>query len=41
MVAAVMTVGKRPCSGLAAGFGAVWVPNCGDKTGFPDRHGYE
>jgi virginiamycin B lyase len=31
-VAAVVTVGKRPCAGLAAGFGAVWVPNCGDKT---------
>jgi YVTN family beta-propeller protein len=31
-VAAVITVGKRPCSGLAAGFGSVWVPNCGDKT---------
>ncbi len=28
----VVTVGKRPCSGLAGGFGAVWVPNCGDKT---------
>lgn len=25
-------VGKRPCSGLAAGFGSIWVPNCGDKT---------
>src|SRR3989442_501703 len=24
--------GSRPCSGLAAGFGSVWVPNCGDKT---------
>jgi virginiamycin B lyase len=24
--------GKRPCSGLAAGFGSLWVPNCGDKT---------
>jgi virginiamycin B lyase len=24
--------GKRPCSGLAAGFGSVWVPTCGDKT---------
>jgi YVTN family beta-propeller protein len=24
--------GKRPCSGLAAGFGSIWVPNCGDKT---------
>ncbi len=31
-VTAVITVGKRPCSGLAAGFGSVWVPNCGDKT---------
>lgn len=29
---AVITVGKRPCSGLAAGFGSIWVPNCGDKT---------
>jgi streptogramin lyase len=27
-----ITVGARPCSGLAAGFGTVWVPNCGDKT---------
>jgi virginiamycin B lyase len=25
-------VGARPCSGLAAGFGSLWVPNCGDKT---------
>jgi YVTN family beta-propeller protein len=32
MVAAIVTVGKKPCSGLAAGFGSVWVPNCGDKT---------
>jgi YVTN family beta-propeller protein len=24
--------GKRPCSGLATGFGSLWVPNCGDKT---------
>jgi streptogramin lyase len=24
--------GKKPCSGLATGFGSVWVPNCGDKT---------
>ena len=31
-VAAAVMVGKRPCSGLAAGFGSVWVPNCGDKT---------
>ena len=31
-IAANITVGKKPCSGLAAGFGSVWVPNCGDKT---------
>jgi virginiamycin B lyase len=31
-VAAVIPVGKGPCSGLAAGFGSLWVPNCGDKT---------
>jgi YVTN family beta-propeller protein len=31
-IAATITVGKRPCSGLAAGFGGIWVPNCGDKT---------
>ena len=31
-VAAVITVGTKPCSGLAAGFGSVWVPSCGDKT---------
>ncbi len=31
-VAATITVGKKPCSGLAAGFGSIWVPNCGDKT---------
>ena len=31
-VAATVTVGKRPCSGLTAGFGSIWVPNCGDKT---------
>ena len=27
-----ITVGKEPCSGLAADFGSLWVPNCGDKT---------
>src|SRR5437660_2161735 len=27
-----ITVGKRPCSGLAVGFGSLWVPNCGDQT---------
>jgi len=31
-VAAAIAVGKRPCSGLAAGFGSIWVPSCGDKT---------
>lgn len=25
-------VGKNPCAGLAAGFGSLWVPNCGDQT---------
>ena len=32
LVAATVEVGKRPCSGLTAGFGSIWVPNCGDKT---------
>lgn len=31
-VIATIEVGKRPCSGLAAGFGSIWVPNCNDKT---------
>ncbi len=31
-VAATIPVGRRPCSGLAAGFGSIWVPNCLDKT---------
>jgi virginiamycin B lyase len=31
-VASVIPVGKGPCSGLATGFGSLWVPNCGDKT---------
>jgi virginiamycin B lyase len=31
-IAATITVGKRPCSGLAAGFGSIWVPSCGDKN---------
>ena len=31
-VAATVEVGKLPCSGLAAGFGSVWVPVCGDKA---------
>jgi len=31
-VIATVEVGKKPCSGLAAGFGSIWVPNCGDHT---------
>ena len=31
-IAATIAVGKRPCSGLAAGFGSIWAPSCGDKT---------
>src|SRR5262245_47854959 len=31
-VAAIIATGNRPCSGLAAAFGTLWVPNCGDKT---------
>src|SRR5262245_14414382 len=31
-VVAAIEVGKRPCSGLAAGFGSIWVPNCMDNT---------
>ena len=32
-VAATIEVGKHPCSGLAVGFGSLWVPNCGEKSG--------
>jgi virginiamycin B lyase len=31
-VVATVDVGKKPCSGLAAGFGSIWVPNCTDQT---------
>lgn len=31
-VTATVTVGARPCSGIAYGFGSLWAPNCGDKT---------
>ena len=31
-IGANVAVGKRPCSGVATGFGSVWVPNCVDKT---------
>ncbi len=34
-VTATVAVGKRPCSGLATGFGSLWVPNCGDATTAP------
>jgi len=30
-VAKIVAVGRRPCSGLAVGFGAVWSPSCTDK----------
>jgi YVTN family beta-propeller protein len=32
VVVATITTGKRPCSGLAVGFGSLWVPNCRDNT---------
>src|SRR3954469_17888921 len=32
LVAATIATGNRPCSGLAAAFGTLWVPNCGDRT---------
>jgi len=32
-VADTIATGKSPCSGLAIGFGSLWVPNCGDKDG--------
>lgn len=31
-VGAVITVAKTPCSGLALGFGSVWVPICSDGS---------
>lgn len=31
-VTAAVEVGKQPCSGLAYGFGSVWVPLCGDEA---------
>lgn len=27
-----VTVGRHPCSGIAAGFDSIWVPNCGDPS---------
>ncbi|MCK1466860.1 hypothetical protein [Bradyrhizobium sp. CW10] len=30
-VAKTIPVGRRPCSGLAVGFGAVWSPSCTDR----------
>jgi virginiamycin B lyase len=31
-VIATIATGKQPCSGLAVGFGSLWVPSCGDHT---------
>ncbi|HWQ31369.1 MAG TPA: glutaminyl-peptide cyclotransferase [Blastocatellia bacterium] len=31
-VLATITVGSKPCSGLAVGFGSLWVPLCGDQA---------
>jgi virginiamycin B lyase len=31
-VRSMVAAGSKPCSGLAAGFGSVWAPNCGDRT---------
>jgi len=30
-VVKTIPVGRSPCSGLAVGFGSVWVPSCGDR----------
>src|ERR1044071_8499417 len=30
-VIAMIEVGSKPCSGLAVGFGSLWVPLCGDQ----------
>jgi virginiamycin B lyase len=31
-VLAMVPVGNKPCSGLAIGFGSLWVPLCGDQA---------
>ena len=31
-IAQVITGLNKPCSGLAVGFGSLWVPNCGSQT---------
>jgi virginiamycin B lyase len=31
-VVTAVSVGAAPCSGLAIGFGSLWVPSCGDKA---------
>src|SRR5262249_7881897 len=31
-VLGMIATGSKPCSGLAIGFGSLWVPNCGDHT---------
>jgi virginiamycin B lyase len=30
-IATTVAVGRQPCSGLAVGFGGLWVPSCGDR----------
>jgi virginiamycin B lyase len=31
-VTLTVTVGQKPCSGIAYGFDSLWAPNCGDNT---------
>src|SRR5262245_43954794 len=31
-VLGMIVTGSKPCSGVAVGFGSLWVPNCGDRT---------
>lgn len=32
LLVGMVASGKSPCSGLAAAFGSLWVPNCGDSS---------
>ena len=36
-VLATIETGKRPCSGLVAAFGSLWVPNCGERNAAGDK----
>lgn len=40
MVAALIETGPRPCSGLVAAFGSLWVPICGEQ-GKPETAGLQ